>query len=179
LSVPGEILSASSIEGGTMFAELLDGTVVVTPTPGFSHQDAVLNLAMTLRRSCPPGLRVLVGPFPVRLGSQTELQPDLLVARYVDLTSDRLTEPPLLAVEVTGPGTGLLDRSLKKTAYARARVPAFWLVDPDVPALTGFELDDGEYVQVGHARGAWPFRASRPFPVAVLPLDLVAGLHPD
>jgi Uma2 family endonuclease len=163
-----------------MFAELLDGTVFVTPTPGFAHQDAVLSLALTLRQACPPGLRVLVGPFPVRLGAQTELRPDLLVARYSDLTSDRLTEPPLLAVEVVGPGAGLVDRSLKKTAYARYRVPSFWLVDSEVPALTGFELtDEGEYVQVGHAEGSRPFRASQPFPVTVLPTALVAGLHPD
>jgi Uma2 family endonuclease len=163
-----------------MFAELLDGTVLVTPTPGFAHQEAVLNLALTLRQACPPGLRVLTAPFPVRLGAQTELRPDLLVARYSDLTSDRLTEPPLLAVEVAGPGTGLVDRSLKKTAYARHRVTSFWLVDPDVPAVTGFELDeDGEYGQVGHATGSRPFRASRPFPVTVLPTALVAGLHPD
>src|SRR5215468_5919049 len=88
---------------GPMLAELLDGTVLVTPTPGFSHQDAVLSLALTLRQACPAGLRVLVAPFAVRLAAQTELRPDLLVARYVDLTSDRLTEPPLLAVEVSGP----------------------------------------------------------------------------
>ena len=163
-----------------MFAELLDGTVFVTPTQGFSHQDATLSLALTLRQACPPGLRVLVGPFPVRLGAQTELRPDLLVARYLDLTSDRLTEPPLLAVEVAGPGTGLIDRGLKKIAYARHRVPSFWLVDPEVPALTGFELDDGgEYVEVGHASGSARFAATRPFPVSVVPTDLVAGLHPD
>jgi Uma2 family endonuclease len=163
-----------------MFAELLDGTVLFTPTPGFSHQDAVLGLAVVLREACPPGLRVLLGPFPVRLGAQTELRPDLLVARYADLTSDRLTEPPLLAVEVVGPGTGLVDRSLKRIAYARAAVPAFWLVDPDAPAMAAFELDDeGEYVQVGYAAGSRPLRVDRPFPVAVVPTGLVAGLHPD
>jgi Uma2 family endonuclease len=163
-----------------MFAEMLDGTVLLSPAPGFAHQDAVLALAVTLRQACPPGLRVLVGPFAVRLGAQTELRPDLLVARYADLTSDRLVEPPLLAVEVHGPGTGLVDRSLKKTAYARARVPSFWLVDPDVPAVTGFELDDaGEYGEIGHASGGEPFAASRPFPVTLVPNALVAGLHPD
>jgi len=163
-----------------MFAELLDGTVFLTPTPGFTHQDAVLSLALTLRQACPPGLRVLVGPFAVRLGAQTELRPDLLVARYVDLTSDRLTEPPLLAVEVAGPGTGLVDRSLKKTAYARHRVPSFWLVDPDLPAVTGFELDEeGEYGEVGRATGSGRFQPMRPFPVTVVPAALVAGLHPD
>ena len=163
-----------------MFAELLDGIVVVTPSPGFAHQDALLSLALTLRQACPPGLRVLIGPFPVRLGAQTELRPDLLVARYVDLTSDRLTERPLLAVEVAAPGTGVVDRALKKIAYARHRVQSLWLVDPDVPALTGFQLDaGGEYVEVSHATGTGRFETSLPFPVTVVPTAMVAGLHPD
>ena len=83
-----------------MMSEMFDGAVVMSPSPGFGHADAVLALAGLLRAAAPPGLRVLSAPFPVRLGRQTELRPDLLVARYVDLVRDELTAPPLLAVEV-------------------------------------------------------------------------------
>ena len=62
---------------------------------------------------------MVTAPFPVRLGRRTELRPDVLVARYVDLTRDVLTAPPLLAAEVCTPGAGLLDRSLKRLVYAR------------------------------------------------------------
>jgi Uma2 family endonuclease len=163
-----------------MLAELFDGVLLLSPTPGFGHQDAVLSLAITLRQACPRGLRVLVGPFAVRLGEDAELRPDVLVARYVDLTTDGLTAPPVLAAEVRSPGTGLIDRSLKKMLYARHGVGSYWIVDPETPSLTAFELDpSGDYRPVGRVSGMDRWQATHPFPVAIVPVDLVAGLHPD
>jgi Uma2 family endonuclease len=162
-----------------MMSEMFDGAVVLSPSPGFGHADAMLTLAGMLRAAAPPELRVLGAPFPVRLGRQTELRPDLLVARYVDLVRDELTAPPLLAVEVCTPASDVLDRSLKRVVYARHRVPSYWLVDPDTPALTALELDDaGDYRPVADVVGAETFAAARPFAVRVSPLDLVAGLRP-
>jgi Uma2 family endonuclease len=162
-----------------MIAETFDGAVFVSPSPGFGHADAVLALAGLLRAAAPPWARVLAAPFPVRLGRQTELRPDLMVARYVDLVRDELAAPPLLAVEVRSPGSDLLDRNLKRAVYARAGVPAYWLVDPVTPALTVLELDaDGDYRPVADVVGPETFAAQRPFPVEVSPLALVAGLRP-
>ena len=162
-----------------MITEMLDGAVFVSPAPGFGHADAVLALASALRVAAPPWLRVLTAPFPVRLGRQTELRPDVLVARYVDLTRDMLTAPPLLAVDVGSRGSGLLDRGIKRLVYARYRVESYWLVDPDTPALTALELDqEGEYGTVAEVSGAERFAAVRPFPVCLTPLELVAGLRP-
>ena len=162
-----------------MMTEMLDGAVFLSPSPGFGHADAVLALAGVLRAAAPPELRVLAAPFPVRLGRQTELRPDLLVARYVDLIRDELTVPPLLAIEVRSPASDLLDRSLKRSVYARHGVPCFWLVDPETPALTALELDDaGDYWPVADVVGPQTFLARRPFAVRVSPLALVAGLRP-
>jgi Uma2 family endonuclease len=162
-----------------MMSEMFDGAVVMSPSPGFSHADAVLALAGVLRAAAPPGLRVLSAPFPVRLGRQTELRPDLLVARYVDLVRDELTAPPVLAVEVGSPASDVVDRSLKRVVYARHRVPSYWLVDPETPALTALELDaGGDYQAVADVVGVETFLAMRPFPVRVCPLELVAGLRP-
>ena len=162
-----------------MIAEMFDGAVFVSPSPGFGHVDAVLALAGRLRAAAPPWLRVLASPFPVRLGRQTELRPDVFVARYVDLTRDELTAPPLLAVEVRSPGSGLLDLSVKRGVYARHRVPSFWVLDPEAPALTALELDEaGDYRVVADVVGSDAFAAVRPFPVRFSALDLVAGLQP-
>lgn len=162
-----------------MIAEMFDGAVFVSPSPGFGHADAVLALAGRLRGAAPPWLRVLASPFPVRLGRRTELCPDLVVARYVDLTRDELTEPPLLAVEVRSPGGGLLDLGVRRVVYARHRVPSFWVVDSEAPALTVWELaDDGDYRVVADLVGDEVFTAVRPFPVRFSALDLVAGMQP-
>ena len=166
-----------------MIAEMFDGAVFLSPSPGFGHADAVLALAGVLRSAAPAELRVLAAPFPVRLGRRTELRPDLMVARYVDLLRDGLTAAPLLTVEVRSPGSELLDGSLKRAVYARHRVRSYWLVDPEEPALTALELDedgdgDGDYWTVAEVRGGQRFSARLPFPVSVRPLDLVAGLGP-
>lgn len=162
-----------------MMTEMVDGAVVVSPSPGFGHADAVLTLAGLLRAAAPADLRVLAAPFPVRLGRQTELRPDLLVARYADLLRDELTAPPLLVVEVRSPASDLVDRSLKRSVYGRHRVPCYWLVDPETPALTALELDaDGDYRVVADVVGAETFVAARPFALRVSPLALVAGLRP-
>jgi Uma2 family endonuclease len=133
-----------------------------------------------LRAACPPELRVLAAPFAVRMNSFNELQPDVLVARFTDLTEQNLPRAPLLAVEVISPSSGLRDRSLKKAVYERMGVPSYWLVDPDIsqPALTAFELRDGGYQQEDAVEGPEVFIARRPFGVEIVPADLVAGLMP-
>ena len=62
-----------------MIAEMVDGSVVLSPSPGFAHSDMVLALAGVLRAAAPADLRVLAAPFPVRLGRRTELRPDLVL----------------------------------------------------------------------------------------------------
>jgi Uma2 family endonuclease len=42
--------------------ELLDGTLLVTPSPTPCHQGAILEFAVLLRGACPPDHRVFVAP---------------------------------------------------------------------------------------------------------------------
>lgn len=157
-----------------MITEMVDGAVLVRPSPGFAHVDALLTLAGLLRAAAPPDLRVLTSPFPVRLGRRTRLRPDLVVARYTDLLRDELAGPPVLAVDV-GADVPVVHR----VVYARHGVASCWALDPEVPALTAFELDSaGEFRTVAEVTGAERFAAVRPFRVSVCPLDLVAGLRP-
>jgi len=125
-------------------------------------------------------MRVLAAPFAVRPDKFNEVQPDVLVARYGDLTEDDLPRAPLLAVEVISPTSRLRDASLKKAVYARLGTPSYWLVDPrpDKPSLTVFELSGGEYAEAGQVSGDQPWDATRPFPGRVIPAALVRGLRP-
>jgi len=158
--------------------ELIDGELLVSPAPGWSHQEATQTLYLILRAACPRELRVLAAPFAVRMNEFNELQPDVLVARFADLTEENLPRPPLLAVEVISPSSGLRDRSLKRAVYERMGVPSYWLVDPsrDRPALTVFELTGTSYREVATVTGRETWNATRPFPVRVVPADLIAGL---
>jgi Uma2 family endonuclease len=160
--------------------ELLDGTLVVSPAPGWSHQDVVGNAYMLLRVACTRGHRVLLAPFEVTFGTRdTELQPDVLVARYGDLTAKNLPAAPVLAVEVRSPSTALVDLHLKKAAYERFGVASYWIIDPERPSLTAYELRGGSYAEVAFVEGDQTAALAYPFPVEVCPADLRRGLDAD
>ena len=162
--------------------ELIDGMLLVTPAPGWPHQEMGAELFFQMRLRCPPDVRVLVAPFGVQTAFDSEVQPDVLVARYTDLAVNMRNLPvaPLLAVEVLSRSTRLKDRNLKKAHYERIGVASYWILGPAEPgALTAFELDgDGRYRQVAHVEGDEEFVATRPFPVTVVPARLLDGLRP-
>lgn len=135
---------------------------------------------MHLRTTCPRQLRVLIAPFAVRGDRFNEVQPDVLVAGYDDLTEERLPAPPVLAVEVISPTSRLRDANLKKAVYARMGVESYWLVDPrrQAPAITAFGLSGDDYEQVAHVQDAEAYEPTVPFRARVVPRDLVAGLRP-
>ncbi len=152
--------------------ELVDGSLVVTPSPSLRHQDALLNLAVVLRSRCPGNLRVVVAPFDVALAADTVLQPDLLVARRSDLTDRDLPTAPVLAVEVLSPSTRRIDLTLKRARFEAAGCPAYWVVDPEEPSITVWELVEGEYVDRAHAVGDETVALDQPFRVRLTPSAL-------
>jgi Uma2 family endonuclease len=160
--------------------ELLDGVLVVTPAPTPVHQRAVLQLAMILAERTPAGHELFVAPLAVRpeqgppSAQRIELQPDVLIASDALLTDRDLSGAPLLAVEVVSPSTQLFDRNLKKAAYERMGAAHFWLVDPLVPELVAYALDEaGTHRVVAHGVGDDVVRLELPFPVELRPADLV------
>jgi Uma2 family endonuclease len=160
--------------------ELIDGMLLVTPAPGWEHQEVGLSLFVQLRASCPPDMRALAAPFAVQTALDSEVQPDVIVARYVDFRSKNLPVAPLLAVEVLSRSTRLKDLNLKKAHYERIGVASYWILDPAEPgALTVFELhDQSGYQEVARVEGEAEFAATRPFPLIVVPARLLDGLHP-
>jgi Uma2 family endonuclease len=157
--------------------ELIDGTLVVTPVPGRRHQKVVGSLWVVLDAVCTDRFDVVAAPFSIRLSDQLELQPDVLVGRIEDFTEDDLPVPPVLAVEVLSPSTAIHDLNTKKAVYERLGTAGYWVIDPEEPALTVFELDeDGCYQQVAKAAGDEVLEVERPFPVRIVPRDLLGRL---
>lgn len=159
--------------------ELIDGVLIVSPAPGWEHQEMGATAYLVLRRSCPRDLRVMIAPFAVQTADDSEVQPDVLVARYADLTSRNLPVAPLLAIETISRSSRLHDGNTKKAHYERMGVPSYWLLDPADPgSLTVFDLVDGGYQQAAHVVGDEPYRAQRPFPVTIVPARLLDGTRP-
>lgn len=152
--------------------ELIDGVLVVTPSPRFRHQRMVVRLLVLLEAACPRTARVMVAPFDVTLADDTVVQPDLLVAPLAQFTERELEGAPLLAVEILSPSTRLVDLTLKRARYEAAGCAAYWVLDPEAPSLRAWELRDGAYVEVASVAGSETFHAQLPFVVDLTPAEL-------
>lgn len=153
--------------------ELVDGTLIVTPAPIIRHQVAVANLMRVLAAAAPPGSVVLPAPVDIKVSDTTALEPDVVVLDRPDPSAKFMTAPPLLAVEVLSPSTKRFDVLLKRSVYEDFGVPSYWIVDPDEPSLLVLELRDGTYEEVASARGDDHVVVTRPFPVRIVPTELV------
>ena len=154
--------------------ELVDGVLVVTPSPRVPHQAAVGGLHLALASACPAELRVFVAPLDVTVSDDTVLQPDLLVVTREQAEGETLHGVPLLAVEVLSASTRLVDLDLKRPRLARAGCSSFWVLDPATPSLTAWDLNTaGGYVEVAHVVGDEQWTATRPFAVTLSPAALV------
>jgi Uma2 family endonuclease len=153
--------------------ELIDGALIVTPAPTPRHQTAVLELAVLLRLACPKKLVVFVAPLDVALATDTVLEPDLLVARRIDVTEKNLPAAPVLAIEVLSPSTRRIDLTLKRDRFEAAGCPSYWVIDPVRPAIVAWELRDGRYLLVADVEGDDEFVTELPYPVRFRPSDLV------
>lgn len=85
----------------------------------------------------------------------------------------RLTAAPLLVAEVLSERTHASHRTLKRHLSERAGVASYRILDPREPSLTVLELASSRYVEVAVVRGEQSFDAVRPFPVRVVPGELV------
>ena len=155
--------------------ELDDGMLIMSPAPSLPHQIAVMRLAIVLDAACPPGLLVVPGP-GVNINKFQHRVPDIAVIRTESVTPMFLAEPPVLAVEVASPRTRIYDRSRKREVYEGFGIPSYWIIDvgQDTPSLTALDLRRGKYTEKARVGGDEAFHAARPFPVTIVPADLVA-----
>jgi Uma2 family endonuclease len=175
--------------------ELVDGQLLVTPSPAGRHQCAVAQLHLVLHAACPDDFLVTLAPYDWVISQGTVFVPDLMVVRREEFDPDGpFTGTPLLVVEVRSPSTAATDRTLKRQQYELHGAAAYWLVDPGglagggpdgddstsgggpprVPTLTALRLRDGAYAEAASVAGDEPYEANFPFPVTVVPDRLVA-----
>lgn len=116
--------------------EVIDGELLVSPSPSGRHQRAVFLLAERLEAFVRPhqlGL-VMISPSDVEYSPRRRVQPDVYVVP-LEMTGkvarDWERVPRLLvAVEVLSPSTARYDRITKRRMYLDEGVPQYWVVDP-------------------------------------------------
>jgi len=155
--------------------ELIDGVLLVTPAPVPLHQRAVLRTAVLLHERCPDELEVFVAPLDFQPSRVSSVQPDVLVVRRDSIGERNIQSGIVLAVEVLSPSTRKKDRLLKHALYAEVGVPSYWVVDPATPSLTAWQLDGEQYAAPTVVTGEEAYEPEVPYPVRVVPADLVRG----
>jgi len=148
--------------------EVLDGELIVTPSPASQHQIVLANLGSLLHRHVKEqrlGV-VMFAPMDVVLDAHTIVEPDILFvhsARSGIIERHAIVGPPDLCVEITSPSTLARDRGAKAKLYARFGVEHYWIVDPTGCTLETFVLRQGTYAaHLSHAGDA--VVRSDPFP---------------
>lgn len=125
--------------------ELVDGELLVTPSPTAPHQRAVALLWYALHEYLPrnPVGEVYISPMDVELEPGTIVQPDVFVVPPHE-SRRILRELPvrevMLAAEVLSPSSGRHDRVTKREPYLR-HVSEYWIVDLDARLFERWRLD--------------------------------------
>ncbi|MBU2662174.1 Uma2 family endonuclease [Actinoplanes bogorensis] len=149
--------------------ELIDGRLVVSPSPTPIHQDLAVRLLLMLEAGCPPELMV-VTDLSVRIDASREPRPDVVVIdRKLVSVSPVPVEAAVLAIEVISPDSTIRDLHSKPRMLAKAGLPHYWVLDPfhsDGIVLAVFRLGpDEQYSLVTETHQA--FTTDVPFPVTV------------
>lgn len=133
--------------------ELLEGMLLVTPSPGSAHQVILTRLAAAVSHYLSiTELAHAVSPGEIEIAPKTLLEPDLLVfpAMYPPGTPWRVMREWWLAAEVFSSSSRVYDRDFKRDAYLALGVAEVWLIDLDEPAVFVSRRNGG--IDVHHDR---------------------------
>lgn len=113
--------------------EVVRGTLLVSPSPTWLHQEAAGRLYMLLVQYAEGfGLHTIIAPAAVKWSFDTEVQPDVFVVPLVGGRRPARFEDVgevALAIEVLSPSTARADRFIKRREYQARGVPEYWIVD--------------------------------------------------
>jgi Uma2 family endonuclease len=138
--------------------ELLDGLLLVKEPQHSRHRTAVILVARALERAFGDGWFVQTQS-PIILDDRSEPEPDVCVVRGAprDYALQHPTRPALI-VEVADAGLRLA-KGQKASAYARARITDYWIVN-----LVDTVLEvHREPARPGPARRHWGYAGIRTF----------------
>ena len=156
--------------------ELVEGNLLMAPSPTPDHMIALGRFYRQLAQQAPDGLEVipdvdidleLVAPDQPGFSRR----PDLVVVERAAVQRVRAeggllrASEALLIVEIVSPGSRRTDNVVKRGEYADAGIPRYWIVDIEKPVslVACHRADDFGYVGDSAATGV--FTAGEPFTI--------------
>ena len=129
--------------------EILEGELLMSPSPNTKHQIVLLNLAAILKSFVERNNlgQIFIAPYDVVLSKYDVVQPDIM---FISSKNTKMIKPthlegvPDLVIEIISPGSAQRDRIIKRKIYALHGVKEYWLVHPEKQRVQVLRLEKGE-----------------------------------
>jgi Uma2 family endonuclease len=162
-------------------SELMEGNLVMSPSPSPDHNMAALRIAMQLVPQLPEHLEVITDvDIDLELAPPDQpgfsRRPDVIVVERTARQRVRAegglirASEVLVVIEIVSPGSRRTDNVVKRAEYADAGIPRYWIVDIEQPvSILACHLTEKFGYRDDEVVGG-RFVGTEPFPVD---LDLV------
>jgi Uma2 family endonuclease len=133
--------------------ELIEGDLVMTPSPVPYHQWISKNIGYEVERFVrekDPG-KVFYAPCDVYLDDENVLQPDILFIskeRRSIIGEKNIQGAPDLVIEILSEATAYRDLVKKKKLYERFGVKEYWIVDPQEKTIEIYAHQGKDFVRI-------------------------------
>lgn len=130
--------------------ELIDGELLMTPSPVPNHQRISRKLEFILEKFVTENNfgEIFDAPCDVYLDDENVIQPDILfisLDRLAIIGEKNIQGAPDLTVEIISENSAYKDMVQKKRLYARFGVKEYWVVIPDCEEIEIYILKDNTY----------------------------------
>jgi len=169
-----------SIQDETTNYELIDGVVVVSPSPEPPHQKVTLEVAGQLwvfNRHARVGelyVETDVHFGEGRHGGDVVYRPEIIFVRNERVKDivrrHKIQGAPHLVVEVISRGSRHFDTTTKKSDYERFGIHELWLFDPERKGMMFYRSHDGRLVEVPAAGNTFASEAVPGFLLDLVPI---------
>lgn len=127
--------------------ELIEGAIIVSPSPLPKHQFIAMNLSFLLKLyTKAKGGKLLGAPLDVQLDEENVLQPDLMWFAPENstgrVTESRVVGAPDLVIEILSPSTARYDKGAKRDLYQKYGTREYWIIDPQNEVIEVWQLQN-------------------------------------
>ena len=132
--------------------EFDDGYIEVLPMPTDKHQAISQFIFLALLAFIQGiGGKVQYAPLRLQIRDGKHREPDILLVRDANdpRRQNRYWLGADLVVEIVSPDDPERDTKVKRTDYAEAGIPEYWIVDPHSQAITVLWLENDSYTEHG------------------------------
>ncbi|MCG5444439.1 Uma2 family endonuclease [Micromonospora sp. NIE79] len=148
--------------------ELLDGVLLMSPSPTRTHQTIAGHLMAALDEECPDGYDVTQA-VEVRINRTRSFIPDVLITTAAAAAREPSKYEPhevVLAIEIVSPSTRSIDRVLKPALYAQAGIPYYWRIETEAALeVVTYRIDAVNEVYTETGRWTKFVDTGEPFPI--------------